>query len=96
MNLLDIHNQEKPLQIQKIFGSSEGSVISIQLLENAELKEHITKTPALLLGINGETVYEDEKGHKVNISNGDFYQIEPNVKHWLISKTKSNLILIKL
>lgn len=94
MNINSFHTENKPLQTKKIFSPNE-AVISIQLEQKAELKEHITKTPALLIVISGEVIYEDELGSKEVISNGDFYNIKPNVKHWLIAMSTCNLILIK-
>ncbi|WP_075348836.1 cupin domain-containing protein [Algoriphagus marinus] len=87
--------EKKPLQTKKIFSPTEGSIISIKLEANAEMKEHTTKTPALLMGIIGEVIFENEKGIKEMIGPGDYIEIEPDVKHWLFAKTDSNLILIK-
>jgi quercetin dioxygenase-like cupin family protein len=95
MHINSYHTENKALQTKKVFSPSEGSVISINMKANAELKEHITKIPAFLIGINGEVVFENEKGHKETICQGDFIEIEPFVKHWLIAKSDSNLLLIK-
>lgn len=95
MHLNSNFTEKKPLQTKKIFSPTEGSVISIKLEANAEMKEHTTKTPALLMGIIGEVVFENEKGIKEMIGPGDYVEIEPDVKHWLFAKTDSNLILIK-
>jgi quercetin dioxygenase-like cupin family protein len=95
MHLNSNFTENKTLQTKKLFSLTDGLVISIKLMANAELKEHITKTPALLLGIVGEVVFENEKGIKEIIGQGDYIEIEPNVKHRLIAKTDSNLILIK-
>lgn len=95
MHLNSKFTENKPLQTKKIFSPSEGSVISIKLEANAEMKEHTTKTPAFLMGIVGEVVFENEKGIKEVICQGDYIEIEPDVKHWLLAKTESYLILIK-
>ncbi|MDG1277944.1 MAG: hypothetical protein P8O16_11740 [Algoriphagus sp.] len=95
MHLNSNFTENKPLQTKKLFSPTEGSVITIKLEANAEMKEHTTKTPALLLGIVGEVVFENEKGIKEIICQGDYIEIEPDVKHWLLAKTDSNLILIK-
>ncbi|MFZ1790161.1 MAG: hypothetical protein WAT92_17710 [Saprospiraceae bacterium] len=85
----------KTLQTKKIFSTTEGSVISIKMLAGAEMKEHLTKTPAILFGIIGEVIFENEKGIKETIGPGDYVEIEANVKHWLVAITDCNLILIK-
>jgi quercetin dioxygenase-like cupin family protein len=94
MHLNANFTEKKPLQTKKIFSPTGGSVISIKLAANAEMKEHTTKTPALLIGIVGEVVFENERGIKEIIGQGDYIEIEPDVKHWLFAKTDSNLILI--
>ena len=85
----------KALQTKKIFSPTEGSVISIKMLASAEMKEHLTKTPAMLFGIIGEVIFENEKGTKETIGAGDYVEIEANVKHWLLAITDCNLILVK-
>lgn len=95
MHIKSFHTEDKPLQTKSIFTANEGKVISIQLAENAVLKEHITTVPAFLICISGQVVFENEKGVSQTISNGDIINIEPNVKHWLVAKANSNLILIK-
>ena len=61
----------------------------------AEMKEHLTKTPAMHFGIIGEVIFENEKGIKETIGAGDYVEIEANVKHWLLAITDCNLILVK-
>lgn len=95
MNLTSFHTENKPLQTKAIFTTTEGKVVSIQLQANAELKEHSTKVPALLICIAGEVVFENEQGLKETLSIGDYVNIEPNIKHWLLANVASNLILIK-
>ncbi|MGM0478509.1 MAG: cupin domain-containing protein [Bacteroidota bacterium] len=95
MHLTTFHNSEKPLSAKQLFNGSEGKVVAIHLKKGGELKEHITKVPALLIGVMGEIVYEDEKGQKINLKSGDFTEIEPQVKHWLVAKADSEAILIK-
>jgi quercetin dioxygenase-like cupin family protein len=95
MHIKSFHTEDKPLQTKNIFSATEGKVIAIQLAANATLKEHITTVPAFLICISGEVVFENEKGLSQTIANGDTINIEPNVKHWLIATSNSNLILIK-
>jgi len=94
MNLIDLFTDDKPLQTKKIFASSEG-VTSIQLMADAQLKEHITKVPAFLICVTGEVVFENEKGIREKLLPGDYVNITPEVKHWIIADRNSLLLLIK-
>ncbi|MFN5417184.1 MAG: hypothetical protein ACK5B9_09020 [Flavobacteriia bacterium] len=95
MNISTINDQTKPLSTKVIFENTEGKVIALKILKGEFLKEHITKTPAFLVLIHGETVFENEKGEKHTLLTGDFVPIEANVKHWLVASQDSDLILIK-
>lgn len=94
MNLIDLFTDDKPLQTKKIFTSNEG-VTSIQLLADAQLKEHITKVPAFLLCVSGEVVFENETGIREKLLPGDFVNIAHEVKHRLNAQRDSLLLLIK-
>ncbi|MBP6731720.1 MAG: hypothetical protein KA149_06665 [Chitinophagales bacterium] len=95
MNIKDLHQDTKAVSTASLFKTIEGNVISIQLLANQQLKEHITKVPALLLCLTGESIFENENGIKLTLSTGDYVNIEPNIKHWINGKSTSNFILIK-
>jgi len=95
MHLTTFHNSEKPLSAKQLFLGTEGKVIAIHLKKGGELKEHITKVPALLVCVIGEAVYEDENGVKSTLKSGDYFEIEPMVKHWLVANEDSELILVK-
>jgi quercetin dioxygenase-like cupin family protein len=95
MNIKDLHQDTKAISTASLFKSTEGNVTSIQILEDQQLKEHITKVPALLLCLTGEAIFENEHGVKLTLSTGDYVNIEPNIKHWVNAKSTSNLILIK-
>ncbi len=95
MNIRDKHSREKPVSTTLFFEGQEGKTTAMQLLKDQELKSHISKVPALLICIAGETVFENEKGFKTILQNGDFVDIEPNVRHWLVSHTDSQLLLLK-
>lgn len=95
MNLTTFHSTDKPLSAKQLFSGEEGKVVAIHLKKDGELKEHITKVPALLLCVQGEIVYEDEKGVKSLMKSGDFTEIKPNVKHWLVAIKDSEAVLIK-
>lgn len=95
MNLKDIHQDNKPISTASLFKMTEGTVTAIQILANEQLKEHITKVPALLTCVVGKVVFENEKGLKERLQSGDYLQIEPMVKHWINAITTSQLILFK-
>lgn len=95
MNLKELHTDNKGVQTNMMFPATEGKVISLQILKDSKLEEHVTKVPALLVCVSGNAVYEDEKGIKAVLFSGDFVKIEPNVKHWVSGIESTNLLLIK-
>jgi quercetin dioxygenase-like cupin family protein len=95
MNIKELHTISTAVQNNVMFTTTEGKVISLQILKGGELKEHITKTPALLICISGNAIYEDEKGVTVILFSGDFVKIESNVKHRVNGVENTNLLLIK-
>lgn len=95
MNIKELHPKNRGVETQMMFVATEGKVISLQISKNNQLKEHITKVPALLVCVSGNAIYEDEKGIKAILLSGDFVKIEPNVKHWVDGIEDSNLLLIK-
>ena len=95
MNIKELHTQEKPVSATSLFKSELGNATAIQILKSEKLKEHITKTPALLICIEGEVIFENEKGIKETLLSGDYVNIEPMVRHWVEGTIESQLILIK-
>jgi quercetin dioxygenase-like cupin family protein len=95
MNIKELHTQEKPVSAISLFKSELGNATAIQILQGGKLKEHITKTPALLICVEGEVVFENENGIKETLFSGDYIHIEPMVKHWVEGTIESQLILIK-
>jgi quercetin dioxygenase-like cupin family protein len=95
MNIKSLHSQNKEVSAQSLFKGELGSATAIQLQKNGILKEHLSKTAAIILCINGKTVFEDEKGKKISIESGDYVHIAPNLKHWLKGIEDSNLVLLK-
>lgn len=95
MNVKDLHQDTKVISTTSLFKTTEGNVTSIQILANQQLKDHITKVPAMLLCLTGEVDFENENGLKITLTTGEYVNIEPNVKHWVNAKSTSNLILIK-
>jgi quercetin dioxygenase-like cupin family protein len=95
MNIKELHREEKPVSVITLFKSELGSAASIKISRGEKLKEHITNTPALLICIEGEIIFENEKGIKEMLVTGDYVNIEPMVKHWVEGTMESQLILIK-
>jgi quercetin dioxygenase-like cupin family protein len=95
MNLKNLHTENKAVQTKVLFESTESKVISLQIAAGEQLKEHLTKVPALLVCVSGEAVFHDEKGNSIDLKSGDYVNIESNVKHWIDAKEDSNFILIK-
>lgn len=94
MNLKQFHQNDKEVS-PKVMFTGEGKVISLHIVQNGILKEHITPVPALLIAVSGIALFENEFGFSREISTGDFIQIEPNVKHWVKGIEECELILIK-
>jgi quercetin dioxygenase-like cupin family protein len=95
MNLSENHIPDKEVSAKSVFEKTEAKVTAIQILKDGLLKEHSTKTPAVLVCVSGEVVYEDEKNNKELLTSGDYYDIEPMVKHWVKGIKNSQLLLIK-
>ncbi len=95
MNITEKHNSEKPVSALPIFKGEAGTVTSLQILKDQQLKEHLTKIPALLVCVNGNAVFENEQGMKETLSTGDYVLIEPMVKHWVTGLADTQLLLIK-
>lgn len=95
MNLKESHTQEKPVSATSLFKSELGNATAIQILQGGKLKEHITKTPALLICIEGEVIFENENGIKETLMSGDYVNIDPMLKHWVVGTIESHLILLK-
>lgn len=94
MNLQDLHTEEKAVQTSVLFEPTE-KVISMQIAKGEQLKEHITKIPALLVCVSGKATFGSEKGQEINLESGDYVKIKPNVKHWVDAFENSNFLLIK-
>lgn len=95
MNIKELHTQEIPVSATSLFKSEKGNAIAIQILKGEKLKEHTTKSTALLICLEGEVIFENEKGIKETLREGDYVNIESMVKHWVDGIVKSQLILIK-
>ena len=95
MNIKELHSQDKPVSVISLFKTEMGHATAIQILKGEKLKEHTTATPALLICLEGEVIFENQKGIKEALMPGDYINIEPMIKHWVEGKEKSQLILIK-
>ncbi len=100
------HTQEKSVSATSFFKSELGNATDIQIFQGEKLKEHITKTPALLICIKGEAIFENENSIRETLKPGDYVNIEPIkwVKwkkglykmacvRWLKKKYRENLTL---
>ena len=95
MNISALNTNDKAVSATPLFKGGEGTVLVLQILKDKELKEHITKIPALLVCVEGQVVFENETGAKETLSTGDYVHIEPMVKHWVIGLLNSQLLLVK-
>jgi quercetin dioxygenase-like cupin family protein len=94
LNLFDLHIDNKTIEAKIFYKTASVSAVSISIKQNEELKEHISKTQALLICILGDVDYVEE-GRTKQLKCGDYVIIEPNIKHKLIANLDSNLMLIK-
>ena len=94
MNLKDLHTENKAVQTHVVFEPTE-KVISMQIAKGEQLKEHVTKIPALLVCISGNAVFSNENGAAINLKSGVYVNIEENVKHKIDAIEESNFLLIK-
>lgn len=95
MNIQQLHPVAKGVSFLALFKGEEGVTKSMHLSKGGEVPRHQSKTPALLICIVGEIVFENEKGVKETLKQGDYVIIESLVDHWMTSVTDSYLLLIK-
>jgi quercetin dioxygenase-like cupin family protein len=95
MNIGELHTDTNAISTASVFKTAGGNVTSIRILAGGQVKEHITKVPALLICLTGEAIFENENGIKITMMQSDYVTIEPNTKHWINAKSASNLLLIK-
>jgi quercetin dioxygenase-like cupin family protein len=95
MNTKELHPEGKKVSAIPLFKGEEGVTTSIHLSQGAELSKHQSKTPALLICIAGEVVFENGNAVTKALKQGDYISIEPNVDHWINGVADSYLLLIK-
>ena len=75
MNIKELHAQDKTVSAASLFKSDLGNATALQILQGEKLKEHITKTPACLICMEGKVVFENEQGVKaVSYTHLDVYK----------------------
>lgn len=95
MHLSELHTKDKDLSTAPMIKGGEGLLISIQLKEGGILPDHISGVPAVLIAVDGETLYTTEKGEETLLTQGMYVNIEPNVKHALKANSDAQLVLMK-
>lgn len=94
MNLIHKHS-DKAVSTYPLFKGVEGNATALQIKSGEQLKEHITKTEAILMCISGSARFENEKGEVHDLTTGDYVLIEPMVKHWVDGIESVQLVLLK-
>ncbi len=95
MNIKEQHDAKKPVSSSLLFKGELKTVTSIRIAKAEQLIEHSTKTPALLLCVEGHAVFRSVAGTTKTLLSGDYIIIEPIIKHWVEGVETSQLILIK-
>jgi quercetin dioxygenase-like cupin family protein len=95
MNIRDLNPVNKNVSASSFFKTEQTNAIAIQILKGQQLSEHHTKTEAVLICLDGEAIFENEKGVKTRLEPGSYTPIEAMVKHWVEAVVDSQLILIK-
>ena len=60
MNIRQVNPSNKAVAAKRVFETEHSNVTVIQILKDELLKSHITKTPAFLICVFGEVVFENE------------------------------------
>lgn len=95
MNLHDIIiSSEKNLSTKKIL-NDKGSATLIQIKKGAVLKEHQSRTKAILVLIAGKAVYEEKERTEKLLMVSDFVHIPEHVTHKVTGIEDALLLLIQ-
>ncbi len=95
MHLSDQLSTSKEVSTASIFNSGTTKMLSMRLKEGGLLKEHSSKSAALLLCVEGGVIYRDEPRGEVKLSKGDYVNIVAEVKHSVEAEMESLLVLVK-
>lgn len=95
MNIKALHSKDRSVSAARFFQGEEGTLMAIRILNGKQLKEHITKTPALLVCLEGKVIFKNELGLEEILTPSDYLRIEPMVKHWVEAVMDSDLLLFK-
>ncbi len=93
MHLNEFHNNEKSVSVAKIF-EGVGQVMTLRIKANSELKKHTTPIPALLICVEGQAVFEYENGKRIELTQGNYVNIEPDKIHRVFTSEKSDALLL--
>lgn len=94
MNIGDKHT-DKAVSAYPLFQNKEGVAMALRIQAGQQLKEHVSKSEALLLCISGHARFTNERDEQVELQAGDLVHIEPMVKHWVDGFEDSDFILLK-
>lgn len=67
----------------------------IQLKKDAILKDHQSRTDALLIMVSGKVTYEEETRQEHLVASWDYVLIPAQVTHRLVAEEESHLLLIQ-
>ncbi|MEQ8547126.1 MAG: hypothetical protein RIC03_04415 [Cyclobacteriaceae bacterium] len=95
MNISGLHISDKSVSAISLFKNETGNATAIQILKGEKLQEHISTNPAVLICVIGKAVFEDDNGAKKILKPGDYVNIEPKIRHWVLGVVNSQLLLIK-
>lgn len=97
MNITDLHTSGKPVSTPWLFKSDAGTgtAVAIKIDAGAQLSQHKTKIPALLICVSGHAIFDNEKGEKHNLKPGDYVNIAPEILHWVDGIETSHLVLVR-
>lgn len=95
MNLIDKHNDNMPVSEILLFESQVGITSAFLITEGILLKNQMHRVPALLICIEGNILFQDEKGENKILVSGDLMHIKPLIKYSLRGLKKSQILVIK-
>jgi len=95
MNILnDIQFQEEKPAVLPIKNSDKQQIIAIGLKKNQVLKKHVSATPALIVVLKGQILFEME-GNATELTEMETFDIPPTVPHEVSGIEESVFLLVK-